>query len=339
MTGQGSVPPTRKPAGTPSALELGPFGITIEFLRTGEDTGGELLEMEIAGRPRGFFTQRHVHPSQAESITALAGQTKVTMHGRDHILDEGESIEIPAGTPHIQAPIGQAPGRVRIQVRPAGQTKPFLEHLGKLCREGRVMRAGFPQPVAAAEVVLRFADAGHASAPSLEVQRAFARFVLSVARLSRPYEFVDEWEVAAPPAATFEAVADTRTYPAWWRPVYIEVETDGPPRLGCVSRQHFKGRLPYHLHTSSVITAFEPPRMVTADVDGDLLGRGVWTLTPTAVGTHVRFDWRVHADRLLLRAFTPLLRPVFRWNHNWAIARAMDGLERYAQGIGDSSGA
>jgi hypothetical protein len=45
----------------------------------------------------------------------------------------------------------------------------------------------------------------------------------------------------------------------------------------------------------------------------------------------VRFDWQVHADRRLLRALTPLLRPVFRWNHNWAIARAMEGLEPFAQ--------
>jgi hypothetical protein len=30
---------------------------------------------------------------------------------------------------------------------------------------------------------------------------------------------------------------------------------------------------------------------------------------------------------------TPLLRPMFRWNHNWAIARAMDGLEPYARCI------
>jgi len=45
----------------------------------------------------------------------------------------------------------------------------------------------------------------------------------------------------------------------------------------------------------------------------------------------VRFDWQVHADRRLLRALTPLLRPLLRWNHNWAIARAMEGLEPFAQ--------
>ena len=39
----------------------------------------------------------------------------------------------------------------------------------------------------------------------------------------------------------------------------------------------------------------------------------------------------MYADRKLLRALTPVLRPMFRWNHNWAIARAVDGLEPYAQ--------
>jgi hypothetical protein len=97
-----------------------------------------------------------------------------------------------------------------------------------------------------------------------------------------------------------------------------------------VSHQHFKGRLPYHLHTRSVIVELDRPRTITADVDGDLRGRGTWTLTPVGDGTHVRFDWQVHADRRLLRMLTPLLRPVFRWNHNWAVARAIDGLEPYA---------
>ena len=73
----------------------------------------------------------------------------------------------------------------------------------------------------------------------------------------------------------------------------------------------------------------ERPRVITGDVDGDLRGRGTWTLTETAHGTRVRFDWRVHADRRLLRVLTPVLRPAFRWNHDWAIARAIEGLEPF----------
>jgi uncharacterized protein YndB with AHSA1/START domain len=144
------------------------------------------------------------------------------------------------------------------------------------------------------------------------------------------YLFVDEWDVDAPPEAVFDALADARTYPEWWRPVYLEVQADGPPAVGRVSRQRFKGRLPYRLQTTSTIVALDRPRRIEADVVGDLSGKGVWTLTPREGGTHVRFDWQVDADRPLLRYLTPVLRPLFRWNHRWAIARAVEGLEPYA---------
>jgi uncharacterized protein YndB with AHSA1/START domain len=149
--------------------------------------------------------------------------------------------------------------------------------------------------------------------------------------MGREYLFVDEWHVDAPPEPVFDAIADASTYPDWWKPVYISTETDGPPEVGRESRQHFKGRLPYTLHTRSTITQLDRPRSVEADVVGDLRGRGLWTLTPHDGGTHVRFDWRVLADRPLLRFLTPLLWPLFRWNHNWAIARAREGLEPYAR--------
>jgi quercetin dioxygenase-like cupin family protein/uncharacterized protein YndB with AHSA1/START domain len=315
-------------------LEIAPLGLRVEFLRTAEETGGELLEMEVTGRPRGFLNQRHVHPEQVERIEVISGTLKVAMKGREHVLRPGDSIEVPAGTPHTQRAVGDGPGTVRIQVRPAGRSQAFMSRVAELCREGNFTRAGFPRPVAGAELVLDYATAGHAAMPSPGVQRALARLVLRMRRTMRPYLFVDEWDVAAPLEAVFAAIADSRTYPQWWRPVYLEIDADGPATLGSVARHHFKGRLPYHLHTRSVIVDIDPPSRVVADVDGDLRGRGTWTLAPTGQGTHVRFDWQVYADRKLLRVLTPVLRPVFRWNHNWAIARAMEGLEPYARRAG-----
>ena len=147
----------------------------------------------------------------------------------------------------------------------------------------------------------------------------------------REYVFIDEWDVDAPQEAVFEALADATTYPQWWRPVYIDVKCDGPPEPGRVSKQHFKGRLPYTLRTTSEITRMDRPVSFEVNVKGDLTGRGLWTLTPRDGRVHVHFDWRVFADRPLLRVLTPVLRPVFRWNHNWSIARAQEGLEPYAR--------
>jgi len=152
--------------------------------------------------------------------------------------------------------------------------------------------------------------------------------------VAREYVFIDEWDVVAPQGAVFEALADARTYPDWWRPVYLTVSTDGPPAVGRVSQQEFKGRLPYHLKTRSEIVRLEPPREFEVNVVGDLSGRGVWTLTPNERGVHIRFDWRVLADRPLLRYLTPVLRPLFRWNHDWSIQRAIEGLEPFARRLG-----
>ena len=94
-----------------------------------------------------------------------------------------------------------------------------------------------------------------------------------------------------------------------------------------------QGPLPYHLHTRTRTTHAERPHTLQGETDGDLRGTGLWTLTRTRTGTHVRFDWRVHADRPLLRLLTPFLRPALRWNHDWAIARAIEGLEPYVRKV------
>jgi quercetin dioxygenase-like cupin family protein/uncharacterized protein YndB with AHSA1/START domain len=315
-------------------LELPPLGMRIVFLRTAAETGGGSLEYEVVGRPRGFPAQAHVHPLQVERHEVVSGMLQVRMNGRDRVLGAGESVAIPAGTAHRHYAVGSGEGHVRVELRPALRTEELLVRLAELSRSGDISRRGYLRPLAAARLILEFPQEGHATHPPIAVQRTFARVATWLAgRRSEggAYLFVDEWDVAAPPEAVFGLLADARTYPSWWRPVYLEAESDGPPERGRESRQHFKGRLPYHLRTRSTITVFEPPRLNGADVVGDLRGRGLWTLTPAVGGTHVRFDWQVFADKPLLRVLTPALRPLFRWNHDWAIARAREGLESAAR--------
>ena len=102
--------------------------------------------------------------------------------------------------------------------------------------------------------------------------------------MAKEYVFRDEWDADAPQQALFEALADARTYPEWWVPVYKEVEGDCEPAVGCQTRQRFKGKLPYVLKTTSEIVNYEPPETFEVKVVGDLSGKGVWTLTPNQDG-------------------------------------------------------
>ena len=75
-------------------LEMKPLGLSVRFLRTAADTDGELLEMEVTGRPRGFLAQRHVHGSQVERLEVVFGTIKVGMGGREvgvHPVSERDS--------------------------------------------------------------------------------------------------------------------------------------------------------------------------------------------------------------------------------------------------------
>ena len=63
-------------------------------------------------------------------------------------------------------------------------------------------------------------------------------------RSTRPanfYVFTDEWDVGAPLQSVYDCLADSRTYPQWWKPVYIKVEADGPPQVGRTSRHYLRG--------------------------------------------------------------------------------------------------
>jgi mannose-6-phosphate isomerase-like protein (cupin superfamily)/uncharacterized protein YndB with AHSA1/START domain len=292
-----------------NVIDVPRLGIRFEIRRS----HAELLEFDVVGRSRGFIHGWHVHRRHAERFEVIEGSLRLVFGGHDRVLEPGDALEIPAGVPHRQLAGGDRPGRIRMQVRPAGRNEDLIRRIGAL----KLNRRGFPGPREAFALVRDFWDESRPALPRLA---------------SREYVFVDEWDVAAPREAVFDAIADARCYPLWWKPVYLDAESDGEPAVGRESRQHFQGRLPYHLRTRSRITRLERPEAIGADVDGDLRGTGLWTLTETDDGgTHVRFDWRVHADRLLLRLLTPVLRRALRWNHAWAIARAREGLEPYAR--------
>ena len=63
------------------------------------------------------------------------------------------------------------------------------------------------------------------------------------------------------------------------------------------------------------------------------MGRGVWTLTPEPATdgpdgprTLVAYDWRIAAEKGLLKRLSFLMKPVFAANHRWAMARGEESL-------------
>ena len=119
----------RPPAGCAcwrmNVIDAPGLGLRFEIREHSED----LLEFDAVGRTRGFITQYHVHTIQSEHFEVIEGTLRLVVDGREHLLGPGETMEIPAGTPHRQLAGDEGSGRVRVQVRPAARTMEFLELL------------------------------------------------------------------------------------------------------------------------------------------------------------------------------------------------------------------
>jgi len=79
-----------------------------------------------------------------------------------------------------------------------------------------------------------------------------------------------------------------------------------------------------------VIEAERPTRILSR-LSGDFTGTGEWRLTETDQGTEALLDWHPLVQKPLIRFLTPVLRPLFRANHNWAMRRGQEAIVPYLQ--------
>ena len=159
-------------------LEVPGLGVRIEFRRTTEETGGELVEIDVVGRPKGLITTPHVHPAQTERHEVIEGSMRMKTGPLERVLAAGDVVETAPGVEHSHRSAGDGPTRVRVQIRPAGEFEPWLEALAAMDRDGQLLPGGWPRPVAAARFLLDFEGEAHGTIPPLSVQQAAARAVL-----------------------------------------------------------------------------------------------------------------------------------------------------------------
>jgi mannose-6-phosphate isomerase-like protein (cupin superfamily) len=108
--------------------EIDAFGaMRLLLVKTGEETGGELLEMEASYSGEAGMPPAHLHPNQAEHFEILEGSMRAKIGNEERVYEVGEAFDVPAGTPHQM--VAEGPTRTRWEVRPALRTAEFFERL------------------------------------------------------------------------------------------------------------------------------------------------------------------------------------------------------------------
>ena len=128
----------------------------------------------------------------------------------------------------------------------------------------------------------------------------------------------------------FDVLAEPLALKQWWPSVYLDVKElkagDPATGVGRVIDLYTKGWLPYTLRWNFTVTESTRPSGFKLTAHGDFEGTGVWTIRQDADFVEATYDWRISAEKPLLRYGSFVFRPLFAANHRWAMARGFESL-------------
>jgi hypothetical protein len=147
--------------------------------------------------------------------------------------------------------------------------------------------------------------------------------------VSNEYHFITRWRVQATPDEVADVLRDALELPRWWPSVYLDVRVidDGEPGgAGRVVDLWTKGWLPYTLRWRFTTIRNDGAGGITLRADGDFVGGGTWTFVRDDDHVNAFYDWRIRAEKPLLRRLTWLMRPAFSANHRWAMRKGEESM-------------
>jgi len=122
-------------SGRPRTVENATTGERVTFVRTSEETAGELLVMEDLWTRPGHVVPRHIHPGIEERWTVIEGVVAYTIAGEETLAKAGETVVAPPGAHHSARDAGDGQVLVRIEMRPALRWEEFVRQLFALAGE------------------------------------------------------------------------------------------------------------------------------------------------------------------------------------------------------------
>jgi len=144
------------------------------------------------------------------------------------------------------------------------------------------------------------------------------------------YHFLSYWRVEATCGEVADILGDPVALARWWPSVYLAVDEIAPPRSDGTGRRAWlltKGWLPYTIRWEFEVVESRYPHGFTIVATGDFDGRGEWTFVQDGAFVDITYDWRIRAEKPLLRNLSFALKALFEANHRWAMAQGEESLK------------
>jgi hypothetical protein len=145
------------------------------------------------------------------------------------------------------------------------------------------------------------------------------------------YQFTTHWRVQSTCKEISEILSNAPDLVRWWPAVYLDVQElePGDPETGVgkVVSLYTKGWLPYTLRWQFRVTENRSPHGFSLEAWGDFVGWGVWTFAQDGEWVNITYEWRIAAEKPLLRYLSFLMKPIFSANHLWAMKKGEESLK------------
>ncbi|MCP9451211.1 MAG: SRPBCC family protein [Nitrospira sp.] len=157
------------------------------------------------------------------------------------------------------------------------------------------------------------------------------------------YHFITNWFFQAPIERVWEELIHVADWPSWWAS-WKRVVIHGSAsevQVGSMVEHEVRGSVLYTLRFRTVVTALEPPKLLTIASSGDLVGVGTFVLEPFNDGTAVTYRWDVRLSNPVLDFLgrLPFARTLMECNHDTVMEEGYRGLKKRLEGKGDDSSA
>jgi hypothetical protein len=143
------------------------------------------------------------------------------------------------------------------------------------------------------------------------------------------YHFITNWRVKASCELIDSIVGNSEGLARWWPCVYLDVFEASKSDTNNIGKRVYlytKGWLPYTLHWHFVVSENRKPYGFTIKAFGDFVGRGIWKFEPDGEFCNITFDWKLEANKPILKKLSWLMKPIFSLNHKWAMQKGLESL-------------
>ena len=147
-------------------------GQRMIFRKTGKDTNGTVTEIESFNPPSKEREPEHVHPKQISSCEVISGIIHFRMDGKTHILNPGDSLEIPAGVPHYFWNESAEEAHTIQRFYPALEIDGFFKCYFAFARNGMLNKKGMPSLLRMSRPMLKYQNEIRTVNPPWAVQKA-----------------------------------------------------------------------------------------------------------------------------------------------------------------------